>query len=269
MSATMKRERAKVTLHLKAGILRESPIVAAGLAEWSGDETNPERVPVVCRDSSGVWRWYGFRRLVNGGSRVTIDGKQQQAEPRVMEFERSKEKRVWVVDLAATVSDPLRLKLPLETAEHLQDYKAAGVELLTPASRIMSIMGWKGGEGRAAAEGLKIYMRGLARGYSAETLAKIKKTHLENVGFPSPTEHALRVTGWNEALNITFETRDKVKEMDAKLGELSRWFDPTRENQALGAMRRMLDDERRARKSLEDRLANIEAMVSGLMDERI
>ena len=208
VSGLMKRERTKMPVVMVAGAIKPFPAMVEKLAtvpdgvEWLNDYKargeNP-RVPVIMRESGGQWSWLGLRSafFLNGGERVSFKGSTRTATRKEMDFTDGSQKWLWLIDETPALSLGVFLApSPLESKEHAREYDKKGINgLLTPA-QAAARLGWKGGDGVAAAERFMDYLFACMDGNCK--LMEIRKGRLGNVRLPSPAEMVEKRMDWRE-----------------------------------------------------------------------
>jgi hypothetical protein len=204
----MKRERTKMNVVMVAGAIKPFPAMVEKLAtvpdgvEWLEEyKTRGEnpRVPVIMRDSGGAWSWLGLRSafFLNGGERVSYKGATRRAERREMDFTDGSRKWIWVIDETPALSLGVFLApFPLESKEHAREYDKKGINGLLTSAQAAARMGWKGGDGVAAAERFMDYLFACMGGN--EKLMEIRRGRLGNVRLPSPAEIVEKRMDWRE-----------------------------------------------------------------------
>jgi hypothetical protein len=114
-----------------------------------------------------------------------------------MDFMDGSRKWLWLIDETPASSLGVFLApFPLESKDHARKYDREGINgLLTPA-KAAARMGWKGGDGVAAAERFMDYLFACMGGN--EKLMEIRRGRLGNVRLPSPAEMVEKRMDWRE-----------------------------------------------------------------------
>jgi hypothetical protein len=231
----MKRERTKMAVQMVAGAIKPFPAMVEKLVtvpegvEWLDDYKargeNP-RVPVIMRESGDKWSWLGLRSafFLNGGERVSFKGATRRAERREMDFADGSRKWLWVIDDTPALSLGVFLApFPLESKEHAREYNNKGINGLLTSAQAAARMGWKGGDGVAAAERFMDYLFACMGGN--EKLMEIRRGRLGNIRLPSPVEMVEKRMSWQE-LAATIATMGETvarleRELEALRGEVA------------------------------------------------
>jgi len=226
----MKRERTKMDVVMVAGAIKPFPAMAEKLAtvpdgvewleEYKARGENP-RVPVIMRESGGKWSWLGLRSafFLNGGERVSFKGATRTATRKEMDFTDGSRKWLWVIDETPALSLGVFLApFPLESKEHARKYDREGINgLLTPA-KAAARMGWKGGDGVAAAERFLDYLFACMAGN--DKLMEIRRDRLGNVKLPSPAEMVERRMEWRELAATIAAMGETVARLEGEVATL-------------------------------------------------
>jgi len=209
------RERTKVELVVKAGVIHSAPFdmveklasVPAGV-EWVDAEKakgGRPRVPVVMRDGRGGWWWMGLRSVffTYGGERVSVGGRQATAQRRIMETDKMGEVWLWVVDYVRPEVDVVfPAPYVLETWEDCRKYYALGVSGEHTPAKCAAALGWAGQAGTAAAEKLLELIFAVAGKRPAEILEK-RRADMPEVRFPgSAAEIVEKRLSWRELAEV-------------------------------------------------------------------
>ena len=229
----MKRERAKMAVNLKGQTLKEFPAMAEKLeaipagVDWvdnaraNGGE--PPRVPVIQIDAAGRYWWRGLRSVffVQGGERITLDGRQVTAHRRIMETDMRGECWLWVVsDSGQATAGKFRAPLPLTSREDALVYYARGIHGDATPAQLAARLGWSGGEAAGVAGRFIEIIHAHAGGWAPEVIAR-KLAELPEVIIPSgEAGEVARAVSWRELLETVEALRGEVAGLRAEVERL-------------------------------------------------
>jgi hypothetical protein len=185
--------------------------------EWVDEQRkhggNP-RVPVVMVDGIGRHWWMGLRSayFVNGGERVSVDGKQCRAQRRLMETDKSGEKWFWVVDYSAPVSSGrFFAPLPLASKEDAQAYYKRGVDGLATPAQLADKLGWTGCNAASVAAKFLEVVHAYSRQWQPEAIAA-KVAAIPEVVIPASGEgEKARAVTWREMVAMVDGLKAEVE----------------------------------------------------------
>jgi hypothetical protein len=194
--------------------------------EWVDEQRQrggKPRVPVVMVDGLGRHHWMGLRSayFVNGGERVSVDGKQCRAQRRLMETDKSGERWFWVVDYSAPVSSGrFFAPLPLASKEDAQAYYKRGVDGLATPAQLADKLGWTGTNAASVAAKFLEVVHAYSRGWTPEAIAA-KIAAIPEVVIPASGEgEKARAVTWREMVAMVDGLKAEVETLrgEAKQG---------------------------------------------------